>query len=128
MAKLLRTIASSGLEPDHRADGVPFTAVSAGRGRAGLLAEGCDLVQRPIGCQRLPLLARNRIDAQLAQLEHPVTQLLEINDGAQAAADQPLDLDGPAVHLGAPIARLARIRASRKHPVLGGEPALPFAL
>jgi hypothetical protein len=50
------------------------------------------------------------------------------NTGAQAAADQPLDLLGAAALLAARrLAVAARVRGARQHAVFGGHPALAAA-
>src|SRR5262249_23537235 len=59
--------------------------------------------------------------------ERAFAQLFQVHHGAQAAADQPLDLDTPAVDLAAAVARLAGVGAAGQHAVLGGEPALAAA-
>ncbi len=56
--------------------------------------------------------------------ERALAELVEIDDGPQAAADQPLDLDAAAVDLAALVARLAGVGGAGQHAVLGGEPAL----
>ena len=51
----------------------------------------------------------------------------KVGDGAEAAADEALNLDAAAVDLAGPVAGLARARAAGKHAVLGGEPPLAAA-
>ena len=67
-----------------------------------------------------------RLEHVAVEPERPLAERLEVGDGAHRAADQPLDLDRPA--LLAARARLAlRPLAGRggKERVLGGHPAAP---
>src|SRR6201999_190087 len=61
-------------------------------------------------------------------VDRALAERLEVCDTAQAAADQPLDLDRPPVWpaLGH-VALLALARARRQHPVLGRHPAAALA-
>src|SRR5580704_7290091 len=64
------------------------------------------------------------IDGDLALAER-----LEIDDGTQAAPDQPLDFDGAAALLaGRGLAPRALQRCPRQHAVFGGDPAAALAL
>ena len=54
----------------------------------------------------------------------PLAERLEVDRGAQAPADEPLDLLHASVHPAlAPVALGAGLRAARQHRVLGGDPA-----
>ena len=57
-----------------------------------------------------------------------LAERLEVDDRAQRAADQPLDLDRAAVGAAARgVALLALARRGGQHPVLGADPAAPGA-
>src|SRR5262249_8156659 len=60
--------------------------------------------------------------------DRPFAQGLHVDHGPDAAADQALNLGGPAVDLTAPLARLPRRRASRQHVVLRRQPTLLLPL
>src|SRR5204863_9389477 len=64
-----------------------------------------------------------RLEDVAVEPQRPLTERLEVGDGTDRTADQPLDLDGPAFL--APRARLAlrtRARRGRQERVLGGHP------
>ena len=64
------------------------------------------------------------VDGDLALAER-----LEVDDGAQAAADQPLDLDRAAALLaGGGLAPRPLLGGARQHAVFGGDPAAGLAL
>src|SRR5439155_7286421 len=68
-----------------------------------------------------------RLEDVAVEPQRPLTERLEVGDGTDRTADQPLDLDGPAFL--APRARLAlrtRARRGRQERVLGGHP--PYSL
>jgi hypothetical protein len=58
-----------------------------------------------------------------------LAELLQVEHGAERAADEALDLDGAAVDLAlGDVARLPVERAVGQHRILGGEPAALDAL
>src|SRR5262249_9138126 len=59
--------------------------------------------------------------------EGAFADLGQVDDGAEAAADESLDFDAAAIDPAAAVARLARGRAAGEHSVFGGEPALAGA-
>ena len=93
---------------DQRVAGIGERDVGAGDGRGARAA---------IGLQHVAV-DRDRALAERAQ----------IDDGAQRAADEPLDLlRAPALLALGGFARGARVRGARQHAVLGGDPALALA-
>ena len=103
-AMLSRRIARHGLGAEPAADGVG-DGDECRRDRGGARAA--------VGVEHVG------VDVDRARAER-----LPVDDGAQAAADQPLDLGGPAVGAAAD----SRRRAAGQHRVLGRQPAdrLPF--
>src|SRR5258708_6768327 len=59
--------------------------------------------------------------------QRALAELVEIDDRPQAAANQPLNLDGTAIDLARLIAGLARVGAAGEHTVFGAQPALALA-
>ena len=93
-----------------------------------------DVVERP---PRRDVRARDRRAAGAAVgLEHvaveperPLPERLHVGDRAERAADQPLDLDRPALlATRARLALRALPRRGREHRVLGGQPPAPVAV
>ena len=58
--------------------------------------------------------------------EGTLAELVQIDHGPQAAADETLDLDAAAIDLAAAIARLAGVGAAGQHAVLGVSQPLPL--
>ena len=74
--------------------------------------------------------ARAAVSLDHVAVQHhlPLAQSLQIDHGAQAAADQALDLLGPARLLARrSLAATAGVGGSGQHAVFGGDPALALA-
>ena len=99
-----------------------------GADRVGQRLPEAHVVERPprsdVGARdRRAAGASVRLDDVAVDPERPLAERVEVGDGTQSAADQPLDLDRPALLL--PRARLALgalARRGRQHRVLGRQP------
>ena len=94
------------------------------------LHPGDAIVQRdPAAGDRGGAGAAVGLDHVAVDRDLPLAERLEIDDRAQAAPDQALDLDGAAALLaGRGLAPRALERGARQHAVFGGDPAAPLAL
>ena len=77
---------------------------------------------RPFAGDRGGAGASVRLQYIAVDLYLALAQLAEIGHRPQAAADQPLNFDRPAVHLPALVPRLARGGGPGQHAVFSGEP------
>src|SRR5881392_4346660 len=68
-----------------------------------------------------------RLDHVAVHPHRAITELRPVDDGAQGAADEPLDLLRPAARA-ADLAGRARVGRARQHRVFRRDPALPLAL